>query len=112
MIDITNIHSLSDFRQNTKQYVEQLQANQLPLILTVNGEASIVVEDAAMFQATQSRLHHLEQELQVLKYERLKEAVMSGVSQLEQGACSSKMLDDIAADVMNKHHITDVTSDG
>ena len=103
MIDLSNIHSLSDFRQNTKKYVEQLQADRAPLVLTINGEASIVVEDASMFQETQNRLRQLEEELHAIKYEQLKAAVMAGVQQMERGAFGTKTLEDIEADVLAKH---------
>jgi hypothetical protein len=41
-IDLRNIHSLTDFKRNANAYVEQLQATQLPLVLTVNGKAAVV----------------------------------------------------------------------
>ncbi|MEM9215177.1 MAG: type II toxin-antitoxin system Phd/YefM family antitoxin [Cyanobacteria bacterium P01_F01_bin.150] len=43
MVPVDNIRSLTDFRHNAKQYVEQVQTTKSPLLLTVNGEASVVV---------------------------------------------------------------------
>ncbi len=45
MINLHKIHSLSDFKQNAKSYVSQLQSRKEPLVLTVNGEAIAVMED-------------------------------------------------------------------
>ena len=50
-VDLRNIHSLTDFKRNANAYVEQLQATKLPLILTVNGKAAVVVQKAGAFQS-------------------------------------------------------------
>jgi prevent-host-death family protein len=50
MVDIRNIHALSEFQRNTKYYVQQLQETHKPLVLTVNGEAALVVQDAESYQ--------------------------------------------------------------
>ncbi len=42
MIDLTNIHSLSEFQRNTKHFCLQMQESEKPLVLTVNGEAQLV----------------------------------------------------------------------
>ncbi len=50
-LDIVNeIHSLSDFKRHTSDFVEQLEETGRPLVLTVNGEAKLVVQDAASYQ--------------------------------------------------------------
>lgn len=101
MISLENIRSLTDFRQNTKKYVEQLQQTKQPLVLTINGEAVVVVEDAKTFEQMQSRLQQLEQENQVLKQQALQAAVSVGWQQAEQSMFSSKSLDDIEASVLS-----------
>jgi prevent-host-death family protein len=50
MLNIRNIHALSEFQRNTKFYVQQLRETQQPLVLTVNGEAALVVQDAESYQ--------------------------------------------------------------
>lgn len=50
MLDLQEIHSLSDFQRNTKRYVSHLQQSHKPVILTVNGEAALVVQDALSYQ--------------------------------------------------------------
>jgi len=43
MIDLGNdIRSLSDFKRNTGELVEQMQASGRPIVLTVNGKARLV----------------------------------------------------------------------
>ena len=48
----TGVKPLSDFVQNTKAHVEALKASHQPEILTVNGEAVLVVQDAAAYEKT------------------------------------------------------------
>ena len=85
MIQLDNIQSLSDFRQNAKRYVDQLQATKSPLVLTVNGKAAVVVEDAEAFEKTQSRLEQLEEELRRFKLEALQRDVEKGIQQIQRG---------------------------
>lgn len=103
MISLENIRSLTDFRQNTKMYVERLQQTKQPLVLTVNGEAVVVVEDAQTFEAMQLRLQQLEQENQALKQQALITAVSVGWEQAEQGIFGSKSLDDIEASIVSSY---------
>ncbi len=50
-IDITrDIDSLTRFKRNTPAYLERLKETNLPLILTVNGKASVVVQSAEAWQ--------------------------------------------------------------
>ena len=45
-----DIHSLSDFQRKTKEHVERLQETGRPEVLTVNGKAALVVQDADAYQ--------------------------------------------------------------
>ena len=49
-LDLANIHSLSDFQRNAKDHIRKLKASGKPAILTVNGEAEVVVQSAAAYQ--------------------------------------------------------------
>jgi prevent-host-death family protein len=50
-MDIRNdIHSLTDFKRRTVGFMRQLKKSRRPLVLTVNGRAEIVVQDAASYQ--------------------------------------------------------------
>lgn len=97
MVPLTNIYSLTDFRHNAKKYVEQMQATKSPLVLTVNGKAAIVVEDAEAYEAQQQRIRVLEEEVKALKLSVLKEAVALGAEQAEQGKFSRRSFDEIIA---------------
>ena len=50
MIDIKNVHSLSDFRRNAKAHVRRLKKTGKPQVLTVKGEAELVVQSAEAYQ--------------------------------------------------------------
>src|SRR5262245_61555753 len=55
-----DIHSLTDFKRNTAEFMEQLEETGRPLILTVNGQAKIVVQDAAAYQRMLELIDRLE----------------------------------------------------
>ena len=50
MIDLTDIRSLSDFQRNTKEHLRHIKRSGAPLVLTVNGKAEVVVQDANSYQ--------------------------------------------------------------
>ena len=50
MLDVTNIHSLSDFNRNSKEHIERLKESGAPEVLTVNGKAELIVQDAESYQ--------------------------------------------------------------
>jgi prevent-host-death family protein len=51
MLDLErDIHSLSDFKRNTAEFLDQLEKTGEPVILTINGRAKLVVQDAASYQ--------------------------------------------------------------
>lgn len=51
MIDLSrDIRSLTDFKRKTTEFVKQLKETGAPVVLTVNGKAEIVVQDAAAYQ--------------------------------------------------------------
>ncbi|BAZ69610.1 MAG: type II toxin-antitoxin system Phd/YefM family antitoxin [Pelatocladus maniniholoensis HA4357-MV3] len=85
MINLENIHSLTDFKRNVKQFLERIKATKSPLILTVNGKAEIVVQDASAFQEMTDRLQHVEEELRKLKLEALQRDIAIGAEQLKNG---------------------------
>ena len=61
MLDLANdIRSLSDFKRNTLELVERLWKTGHPLVLTVNGKAELVVQDAAAYQALLDRVETIE----------------------------------------------------
>ncbi|MGH7822956.1 MAG: type II toxin-antitoxin system Phd/YefM family antitoxin [Candidatus Binatia bacterium] len=50
MIDLSEIHSLTDFQRNAKAHLKRLKRNRRPMVLTVNGKAEAVVQDAKSYQ--------------------------------------------------------------
>jgi PHD/YefM family antitoxin component YafN of YafNO toxin-antitoxin module len=60
MLDTREIHSLTDFLRNHKAHVARLKKTRVPEVLTVNGKAEVVVQDAASYQLMLKRLHHME----------------------------------------------------
>ncbi|MDD1438453.1 type II toxin-antitoxin system Phd/YefM family antitoxin, partial [Dolichospermum sp. ST_sed10] len=45
-----DIHSLTDFKRNTTEFVQRIKQTKHPLVLTVNGKAELVVQDAESYQ--------------------------------------------------------------
>lgn len=60
MISLKDIQSLTDFKRNTADYVKKIKKSKKPLVLTVNGKAEIVVQDAEAYQALLERLESAE----------------------------------------------------
>jgi PHD/YefM family antitoxin component YafN of YafNO toxin-antitoxin module len=56
MLKLKNIHALSDFQRNAKMHLRRLEQTGLPEILTINGEAKLVVLDAESFQKILEKL--------------------------------------------------------
>ena len=50
MIRLEDIGSLTDFARNTKAHLERLRRTGRPELLTVNGKAEVVVQNAAAYQ--------------------------------------------------------------
>lgn len=85
MITLNNIHSLTDFKRNTSAYVEKMKETKAPLVLTVNGEAELVVQSAKAYQELLDRIRQIEEELKKTKLESLQSAIATGVEQIERG---------------------------
>jgi len=51
MIKLQDIYSLSDFQRRTREHIRRLKKTRRPEILTVNGKAELVVQDAVSYQA-------------------------------------------------------------
>jgi prevent-host-death family protein len=60
MISLRDIHSLSDFQRNTREFLKQIKENKNPVVLTVNGKAEVVIQDAESYQAMLERLERAE----------------------------------------------------
>jgi prevent-host-death family protein len=70
-----DIHPLTDFKRNTPEFLRQLKETGNPLVLTINGKAEIVVQDAKSYQ----RLLDLAERLETIQ------AVKEGLASMERG---------------------------
>jgi prevent-host-death family protein len=75
MIDLREIRSVTDFQRNLKDYVVRIKQKKTPLVLTVNGRAELVVQDAGSYQALLDRLEEAEAAA----------AVREGMDQIKHG---------------------------
>jgi len=50
MIDVSDIHPLTGFLRDHKVHLERLRATGRPEVLTLNGRARVVVQDAEAYQ--------------------------------------------------------------
>ena len=60
MIDLREVRSVTEFQRNIKEYVGRLKEKKTPLVLTVNGRAELVVQDAESYQLLLDRLERAE----------------------------------------------------
>ena len=61
MINLSqDIQSLSTFKRNTNELINQMKETGNPLILTVNGKAELLVQDAASYQKILAYIKQLE----------------------------------------------------
>ena len=63
------INSLSNFKRHTSEFIEQLKETGKPIILTINGKAELIVQDAGSYQ----RLLEISEKLETI--EALKPAI-------------------------------------
>ena len=61
MLAIANgIRSLSDFKPKTSELIARLKATGDPLVLTINGSAEVVEQDAEAYQQLLERVETIE----------------------------------------------------
>lgn len=60
MLKLEDIYSLTDFQRNTRDHVARLRESGRPAVLTVNGRAEVVVQDAASYQELMERIERAE----------------------------------------------------
>jgi PHD/YefM family antitoxin component YafN of YafNO toxin-antitoxin module len=78
-LNIKDIRSVTDFQRNVKTHVARLKKTKAPMVLTVNGSASIVVQDAAGYQKLIDRVDKLEYEREFVA------AVNEGIRDVAEG---------------------------
>ncbi|MEH2198434.1 type II toxin-antitoxin system Phd/YefM family antitoxin [Nostoc sp.] len=61
MLNISKgINSLSNFKRNTTEFMEQLRETGQPIVLTINGKAELVVQDVESYQKLIELVERLE----------------------------------------------------
>jgi prevent-host-death family protein len=95
MLDISrDIQSLTEFKKNTSEFVDQLKQTGEPVILTINGKAELVVQDAAAYQ----KLREIAEQARVL------EGIRQGLADMNAGRTVS--LDEFKQHARAKSAIT------
>lgn len=59
MIDLEQIHPVTDFVRNYKSYLGRIKETGNPEVLTVNGKPEYVILDAASYQKVADELEHV-----------------------------------------------------
>jgi prevent-host-death family protein len=54
------MHTLTDFKRKTSEFLKRLKESGAPVVLTVNGKAEVVVQDAEAYQRLLSLVEQLE----------------------------------------------------
>jgi hypothetical protein len=67
MIAIQDIRSLTDFQRNTKAHLRRLKSSGRPEVLTVNGKAELIVQDAAAYEDTLDAIRGIQRGLDAMK---------------------------------------------
>src|SRR5438309_1852950 len=82
-----DIQSLTDFKHRTPEFVQQLRETGEPIILTINGKAALVVQDAESYQ----KLLDLAEEARVV------EGIRRGLEDMRAGR--GRPADEVFADI-------------
>jgi prevent-host-death family protein len=91
MINLSkDIHSLTEFKRNTTEFLQQIKKTKHPLVLTVNGKAELVVQDAESYQ----KLLDAAELVETLK------GIKLGLEQMQKG--EGKKAEDFFNELFNK----------
>jgi prevent-host-death family protein len=94
MLDLTrDIQSLTDFKKNMSDLIKQLRQTGEPVVLTINGKAELIVQDAASYQ----KLRETAEEARIL------EGIRQGIE--DRSAGRTITLDEFKKHARRKHGI-------
>ena len=88
-----DIQSLSSFKRRTADFTRQLKETGEPIVLTVNGKAELVIQDAASYQ----QLLEMRDRLEAIA------GIRRGLESMERGKGQS--LDDFSTRFRKKHNL-------
>lgn len=60
MLDLRQVFSLTDFLRNHKEMVARVTETRKPIVLTVKGKPSLVIQDADSYQELMDKVERLE----------------------------------------------------
>ena len=86
-----DIHSLTEFKLRTPEFVQQLKETGEPLVLTINGKAELIVQDAASYQKL----------LKIAEEARVLDGIRRGLEEMRagQGRPASEVFEEIRRDL-------------
>ena len=94
MIDLSKgIDSLTNFKRNTPAFLDQLRETGRPVVLTINGKAKLVVQDASSYQHLLEMIDRLE----------ALEGIRRGLDEMKRG--KGKPLEQVDKEIRRKHRI-------
>lgn len=67
MIAPEDIRSLTDFQRNTRTHLKHLKSTGRPVVLTVNGRAEVIVQDAQAYQEMLDTIRGIQRGLDSMK---------------------------------------------
>ena len=74
-----DINSLSNFKRNSAKFLEQLKETGRPVVLTVNGKAEVVLQDAKSYQEI----------LESMEYVQVVKSLRSSLKDVQEGLTQS-----------------------
>jgi prevent-host-death family protein len=83
-----DINSLSDFKRNTGEFLKRLKKSGRPVVLTVNGRAELVIQDAQSYQS----LLEISDRLETL------EALKPAIAEMQAG--KGEKIDSVIAELL------------
>lgn len=82
-----DIQSLTDFKKHTPEFIKQLKDTGEPVVLTINGKAELVVQDAVSYQKL----------LDIAEAAKVLEGIRCGLEDMKAGR--TQPLDEAFADI-------------
>lgn len=94
MIDLVKgIDSLTNFKRRTSAFLRQMRRTGRPVVLTINGKAELVVQDAAAYQ----ELLDLKDRLEAVA------GIQRGLEDIQRGR--TRPIDKVIAEKKRKHSL-------
>lgn len=92
MLDISqDINSLSNFKRHTSDFMRRMKKTRHPLVLTVNGKAELVVQDAESYQEL----------LEAAEYRETLAALKEALADVESG--NTVPIEEAFTEIRKKH---------